>query len=116
MRKAAASGKLCREQPFVIHCPASRVFPGRTETTPVLVQGIIDAYYESRNGIVLVDYKTDTIREGEEGKLVERYATQMAFYKEALETMLDRPVEACVLYSFSLGRAVCLPETGETNV
>lgn len=116
MRKAAALGKLYREQPFVIRCPASRVFPGRTETTSVLVQGIIDAYYENKNGIVLVDYKTDAIREGEEGKLAERYATQMAFYKEALETMMDRAVEACVLYSFSLGRAVCLPEMGETNV
>lgn len=116
MRKAAALGKLCREQPFVIYCPAYRVFPGRTGTTPVLVQGIIDAYYENQNGIVLIDYKTDAIREGEEEKLVERYATQMAFYKEALETMLDRPVKACVLYSFSLGRGVCLPEMGETNV
>lgn len=116
MCKAAALGKLCREQPFVIHCPASRIFSGRTEQARILVQGIIDAYYESQDGIVLVDYKTDALREGEERKLVERYATQMAFYKEALETMLDRPVKACVLYSFSLGRAVCLPEMGETNV
>lgn len=116
MREAAALGRLCREQPFVIHCPASQVFPGRTETAPVLVQGIIDAYYENEDGIVLVDYKTDAIREGEERKLAERYATQMAFYKEALETMLDRPVRACVLYSFSLGRAIHLPEMGETNV
>lgn len=116
MRSAAAAGKLYREQPFVIHCPADLVFPGQTEDRPVLVQGIIDSYFDTDDGIVLVDYKTDSVREGEEEKLVERYKVQMAFYKEALVTMLGRPVKACVLYSFSLGKAICLPEMGETNV
>lgn len=115
MRKAAVQGKLHREQPFVIHCRACDIFPGQ-ETSQVLVQGIIDGYYETEDGIVLMDYKTDSVREGEEEKLVERYKAQMAFYKKALETILGRPVKACVLYSFSLGKAVSLPEMGETNV
>ncbi len=39
----------------------------------VLVQGIIDAYFIEGDEIVLVDYKTDRIGQGEEQKLIERY-------------------------------------------
>ena len=48
---------------------------------------------------------------GEENKLVERYQTQMSLYKEALETMMDKPVTACVLYSFSLGKEIYVKES-----
>jgi ATP-dependent helicase/nuclease subunit A len=110
MKKADACGKLHREQPFVFSRPVCDIFPERKEKEPVLIQGIIDAYYETASGIVLMDYKTDSLRAGEEEKLVERYATQMALYKEALETMMGMPVKTCILYSFSLGREVVLPE------
>ena len=106
MKKAAEEGMLHREQPFVISRPARELFPGRKETDDVLVQGIIDGYYETPDGIVLMDYKTDSLKPGEENKLVERYQTQMALYTEALETMMDKPVTACVLYSFSLGKEI----------
>lgn len=114
MKQAAASGRLHREQPFVIARPANALFPEREETDTILVQGIIDGYYDTGDGIVLMDYKTDSLRDGEEHKLVERYATQMKLYREALETMTHLPVKACVLYSFSLGRVIPLPE-GEVN-
>mgnify|MGYP000703705832 CR=1 FL=1 len=32
----------------------------------VVVQGIIDVYFEEEDKIILVDYKTDRVREGEE--------------------------------------------------
>ena len=35
----------------------------------VLVQGIIDAYFVEDGEIVLVDYKTDRVRRGQEQKL-----------------------------------------------
>ena len=111
MKKAAEEGMLHREQPFVISRPARELFPGRKETDDVLVQGIIDGYYETPDGIVLMDYKTDSLKPGEENKLVERYQTQMALYKEALETMMDKPVTACVLYSFSLGKEIYVKES-----
>lgn len=106
MREAAEKGKLRREQPFVIGKPAHEIFPERPETDPVLVQGIVDGYYETEEGIVLMDYKTDSLKPGEEAELIRRYGTQMKLYKEALEEMLGKPVKECVLYSFSLQKEI----------
>jgi ATP-dependent helicase/nuclease subunit A len=110
MKKADACGKLRREQPFVISRPACEIFPDRKEKEPVLIQGIMDGYYETAEGLVLMDYKTDSLQKGDEHILVERYRTQMDLYKKALETMMGMPVQACFLYSFSLGRTIRLPE------
>ncbi len=106
MKKADEEGGLHREQPFVMGKPACEIFPERTETDSVLVQGIIDGYYETKEGIVLMDYKTDSLKPGQEDELVQRYRTQMILYKKALEEMLHEPVVDCILYSFSLGKEI----------
>lgn len=110
MKKAYAEGQLYREQPFVMAKPACEIFPDRTENDMVLIQGIIDGYYVSEDKIVLMDYKTDSLKPGEEGKLIQRYHTQMTLYKKALEDMLQKPVADCVLYSFSLGKEISCQE------
>ena len=58
---------------------------------------------------MLMDYKTDSLRAGEEKKLICRYETQMKLYREALEERMDRPVIKCVLYSFSLQKEIAVP-------
>ena len=69
-----------------------------------MVQGIIDAFFEEDDGIVLVDYKTDRIRTGEE--LIRRYEKQMRLYADALERTQDKRVKEIILYSFALGESV----------
>lgn len=109
MRDADRDGKLHREQPFVMGKPAREIFPDRTEEDIVLVQGIIDAYYMTEEGIVLMDYKTDSLKPGEESKLVDRYQEQMRLYSRALEDMTGQSVTECILYSFSLGKEIPCP-------
>lgn len=106
MRQAAAEGHLHREQPFVMGRRACDIFEDRREEDMVLVQGIIDGYYESGDGIVLMDYKTDALKVGEEHHLLERYRTQMDLYRKALEEMTGKQVIRCVLYSFSLEKEI----------
>lgn len=106
MRQAEAEGRLHREQPFVMGKEACQIFAESKETDTILVQGIIDGYYETEEGIVLMDYKTDALKEGEESRLSERYKTQMDWYQQALEEMTGKPVIRCVLYSFSLGKEI----------
>ena len=106
MRKAAQEGCLHREQPFVMGRKANEIFPDRQEEDTVLVQGIIDGYFETEDGIVLMDYKTDSLRQGEEALLIGRYKTQMDLYRQALQEMTEKKVIRCVLYSFSLGKEV----------
>lgn len=109
MREADRIGRLHREQPFVMGRPVKEIFPDRQEEDTILVQGIMDGYFETEDGIVLMDYKTDSLKPGQEELLISRYQTQMELYKEALENMMGRPVTACVFYSFSLGKAIECP-------
>ena len=106
MKQAAKRGKLHREQPFVYGIEASRlpVEEGQPPFPPeeiVLIQGIVDAYLEEEDGILLLDYKTDVIESPRE--LTDRYRAQLDYYKEALESLTGKPVKEKLLYSFDLG-------------
>ena len=72
----------------------------------VILQGIIDAFIMEEDGIILVDYKTDRVKDGVE--LRNRYQKQIDLYSEALEQILGKKVRRRVLYSFSLGEEVDL--------
>lgn len=61
--------------------PARDLFDERREDETVLVQGIIDGYYETDDGIVLMDYKTDSLKPGDEKVLISRYRRQMELYR-----------------------------------
>ncbi|MBO4890134.1 MAG: helicase-exonuclease AddAB subunit AddA [Lachnospiraceae bacterium] len=98
MKAAKSSGRLFREQPFVIGVPEG----GET----VLVQGIIDAYFTEDDGITVVDYKTDRVT-GEE-MLIKRYRTQLEYYGTALSQITGRPVRSLVIYSTHLRSAICV--------
>ena len=104
MKKAAEQGKLQKERSFFLGVPANRVNQDFPEEEMMLVQGIIDAYFEEDGELVLVDYKTDRMEDGRE--LVERYQVQMQYYAEALQKALNKKVKEAVLYSMALGSAV----------
>ncbi|MGO5543626.1 helicase-exonuclease AddAB subunit AddA [Blautia sp. HCP3S3_H10_1] len=108
MKTAALSGRLFREQPFVISRSAADIDENWDPKESVLVQGIIDAYFLEGEDIVLVDYKTDRVRKGEEKKLVQLYHTQLEDYAQALERMTGRRVKEKFIYSFALRKAILL--------
>ena len=68
------------------------------DTEKVLIQGIIDAFFEENGEIVLMDYKTDRVSSKEE--LIGRYSIQLDYYKEALESARNLPVSEKIIYSF----------------
>lgn len=109
-RMAAAQEKgLCHnEQPFVMGLPASEVYPDINSSEFVLVQGIIDVFFEEEDGIVLLDYKTDRIAPGEEAVLKDRYGIQLECYKKAIEKVYNLPVKDMILYSFALDKEIYL--------
>ena len=75
----------------------------------MLIQGIIDAFFIEDGQIIVVDYKTDRVRTGEE--LWNRYAEQLKYYEEALGKLMGLPVGEKILYSSSLG--CCVTEPGK---
>lgn len=108
MKIAAGNKRLFREQPFMISKSASQLDESWDEKERVLVQGIIDAYFLEEDQIVLVDYKTDYVKKGEEQKLILRYRIQLEDYAQALEQMTGRKVKEKYIYSFALRKAILL--------
>ncbi|SFO47292.1 DNA helicase/exodeoxyribonuclease V, subunit A [Pseudobutyrivibrio sp. JW11] len=105
MSKAAMNGKLYKEKPFVFGSDAKELFDDEDVTDEmILVQGIIDVFFEEDDGIILMDYKTDKVDEDKD--LVLRYEKQLKLYKDAIEHAYDVPVKEVLIYSFALERSI----------
>lgn len=101
MQKAAKAGQLYKEQPFVLGIPANELYPETESREPVLVQGIIDAFFIEENAIVLMDYKTDYVKQDAKEELSKKYKPQLEYYKRALEQLYELPVKEMWFYAFS---------------
>jgi len=98
MRAAALAGKLQREQQFMMGFDADKLYPEVTYGDMVLVQGIIDAWFWEDDEIVLVDYKTDHVR-NDLRELADKYRIQLEYYAEALERVTGHTVREKIIYS-----------------
>ena len=76
------------------------------EDEKVRLQGIIDLFFQEGEEIVLVDYKTDYVEEGNEEEIIDRYRTQLTYYKEALEKVTGKKVKESYLYLFYIDKIV----------
>ena len=95
-----------KEEPFYINVPASDIMNVKCDEN-ILAQGIIDLYYITKNDeLVLLDYKTDWVNDGEEDILIKRHTPQLMLYKQALENGLNRKVDKIYIYSTKLGKAI----------
>lgn len=113
MAAAARAGRLYKEQPFVMGLPANLLKSAFPAEETVLIQGIIDVFFEEEDGYVVLDYKTDAVEKAEE--LVNRYQVQLAYYARALEQLsgchadgTGRRVKEKIIYSFKLGAEIVL--------
>ena len=70
----------------------------------IRLQGITDCFFEEEDGIILLDYKTDYVEEGNEEKIVSRYKSQMRYYRNALEKITGKKVKQVYLYLFALDK------------
>lgn len=98
MRVQAQYGKtLNREQQFIYG-----IEPVQGEF--VLIQGVIDLYFEEDDSIIIVDYKTDHVPKGEIGRqlLIDRYKVQLDYYAAAITQLTGKPVSEKIIYSFEL--------------
>ena len=105
MRAADERGLLRKESQFVMGIPA-RDMDEADSDEPVLIQGIIDAWFEEDGELVVVDYKTDRIAEGEEQVLLDRYQIQMVYYAQALKQITRKNVKEAVIYSLALQKEI----------
>lgn len=108
MKQADRNGKLRKESQFVVGIPAREMNKADSDAL-ILLQGIIDAWFEEDDGLVLVDYKTDRVKEGGENILLDRYQIQLFYYAKALAQITGKKVKEAVIYSLALQKEIPVP-------
>jgi ATP-dependent helicase/nuclease subunit A len=105
-----AANKVYREVPFNLEMPSSQVFKElrntQYEEEIILLQGVIDCYFQEGEGLVLLDYKTDFVNEENSETIKNRYQLQMDYYKMALEKLTGMKVSQRLIYLFYNGEVL----------
>jgi ATP-dependent helicase/nuclease subunit A len=94
---------LYKEIPFTLKMEAARLYrkQGYSEDDFVLVQGIIDCWYEDEGQAVLIDYKTDRLFGNDAmilQELQKRYGTQLSVYAEAIRRIRGLEVKNAIIW------------------
>jgi ATP-dependent helicase/nuclease subunit A len=120
--------RIFREVPFNLDIRAADVYrelDGEVygEET-ILLQGVIDCCFEEDGKMILVDYKTDRVKQGDDSfaseqddgpsarsgedvdRIKEKYRLQVEYYALALERITGKPVTEKYLYLFDTGQVV----------
>lgn len=107
-RLAAAGDRVRKEFSFKYMVNASEFFDVDT-SDQIIVQGTIDAYFEDDDGsLVLVDYKTDKVKNGDTSAIAQRYQVQLDCYAKALEHIVGKKVKEKIIYLFDTDEAIYL--------
>ncbi len=87
--------RIYKEQPFIIKMKAGELssdWDGIDEM--ILVQGIIDCFFEIDEKLILIDYKTDHVQDEKRlHQLVEMYTRQIELYNRALKEIRGREAD-----------------------
>ena len=75
----------------------------------VIVRGIIDCFFEEGDALVLLDYKTGSLKEVKAGNfdaIKDRYKVQIDLYRDALEKATGKTVKEAYLYLTDAGEFI----------
>lgn len=101
-QRALRSTELQKERPFTLL--------KNLHGEDVLVQGIIDCFFEEEGQIVLLDYKTNYVMNPDDPaeltRIGEMYRDQLMVYREALEAATGKEVKESILYLFGADREI----------
>ena len=106
--RAKKSSKVYKEQPFYITVPVNKIYSNVKSDEKILIQGIIDCYFEEDGEIVLVDYKTDYVENDNLESLIDKYKIQLQYYKMALENATNKKVKQVYIYSLYKNEEILL--------
>ena len=114
--------RVWREQRFQLLLPAehftqNEAYARELSGEVLLVQGVIDLFFETEDGkLILCDYKTDALTREERlnpvlaaKKLIARHERQLSYYAQALEQLCGRRPNEVLIYSLPLGDTIRLP-------
>ena len=98
------ASKVEREYRFTLLMDASVYDPAAAAGDSMLLQGVVDCWFETAEGITVVDFKTDRVRtEREVAERTAHYRPQLEAYTLALERVLEKKVTRRALYFLAAG-------------
>ena len=80
-----------------------------------MLQGVIDGWFETEEGLTLFDFKTDRVPPYAAQDRAQRYQGQLAAYAYALETLTQKPVVHRLLWFLHPGVGIDLAGENEKN-
>lgn len=109
MKRAKNSLAVFREKQFTMAksiCELDENISNRFSDEKTVIIGKIDLMFIENDGAVIVDYKTDNVKDV--AVLEERYRSQMQLYSEAIKKSMDKEVRECILYSLKHKESISL--------
>lgn len=101
-RDMMGSGTLQREFKFSLLVQAADYYSDVGQDEQVLLQGVVDCWYETKDGIVVLDFKTDRVGPDSVEERVNGYKPQLEVYGRALEEVTGRAVTRKILWFFAI--------------
>lgn len=99
--------RIRREFKFSILTDAARYFPTSGVGESMLLQGVIDLYFEQEDGALsILDFKTDAVTPATSPGRAAAYAPQLAIYADALAEITGRPIRSRTVYFFATGECM----------
>ncbi|HBN27784.1 MAG TPA: helicase-exonuclease AddAB subunit AddA, partial [Clostridiaceae bacterium] len=108
-RMIKAEKTVKRETEFNMFIESNEIYkelPPEYKNEKIFLRGIIDCYFEENGEIVLIDYKTDYLKDGDEEEIKKKYSIQLDYYSRALEKITGLRVKEKYLYMFYNGSTI----------
>ncbi len=104
-KRVLACGHTVREFKFSVLEDAGRYEPA-LRGEQVLLQGVTDCCLVEPDGLVILDFKSDRVRPGEETERAQTYRGQLDTYARALSRIFGLPTKRRILWFFATDTAV----------
>lgn len=96
-----------KEMRFITQLSATELNANLDELTKeekVIVQGAVDLCFVEDDSLVILDFKTDRVKE--ENSLKENYGRQLEIYANACEKIFQKPIKERIIWSFALSKEI----------
>jgi len=105
-KRIIKSENVHREQNFEVEVPAYMLYPElpKNNDDSVILQGVIDCWFEEDGKIILLDYKTDSYIDINE--IHEKYDNQIQLYAYALKKITKKCIKNSFFYLFFDGNVI----------
>ena len=104
------SNEVYREKSFMLPIDTINIFPELKDkidsSHKTLVQGVIDCMFVENDEVIIIDYKTDYIIQGQQVEKAKKYQIQLDTYEKAVVSILNKKVKEKVIYFFNIDEAI----------